>query len=103
MGIILYSNYILIRKEKRSTGNCIALVPVFDMLNHSNEPNAIWKITGKQLLVRSTKKIDTSEEIFISYGQRKIEISYICIRNFGICFYNIESNNSESWRYLSSS
>lgn len=49
---------------------CGALAPVFDMLNHSNEPNCDWESDdGAQIIIDS--KVKKGDELFISYGQRK--------------------------------
>ena len=48
---------------------CGALAPVFDMLNHSNEPNCDWESDdGAQITIDD--KVKKGDELFISYGQR---------------------------------
>lgn len=55
---------------------CGALAPVFDMLNHSNEPNCDWESDdGAQITIES--KVKKGEELFISYGQRQRLYSFI--------------------------
>ena len=54
---------------------CGALAPVFDMLNHSNEPNCDWESDdGAQISIES--KVKKGEELFISYGHRQGYIQF---------------------------
>ena len=49
---------------------CGSLAPVFDMLNHANEPNCDWESdAGAQITIDA--QVKAGDELFISYGQRK--------------------------------
>eukprot|EP00927_Polykrikos_kofoidii_P074175 TRINITY_DN70148_c0_g1_i1.p1 TRINITY_DN70148_c0_g1~~TRINITY_DN70148_c0_g1_i1.p1 ORF type:complete len:384 (+),score=53.41 TRINITY_DN70148_c0_g1_i1:54-1205(+) len=50
--------------EKMTTLLC----PGFDLLNHSNEPNAAFEFNGDELVVKATRPVQQSEQILISYG-----------------------------------
>ena len=46
---------------------CNALVPIFDMINHSHKPNVIWSV-DEEVWMNSSQLIGADEEIFIDYG-----------------------------------
>ena len=50
--------------------DCSALVPVFDMWNHHDEPNCQWKVSQspRAIEVVATKRVNAGEELFVSYG-----------------------------------
>ena len=48
----------------------IALVPIFDMLNHNSKPNCHLKAAGSPpgVQVSAGRKISVGEELFLNYG-----------------------------------
>ena len=65
------SNFVgLIRDYifNKSETNSIVAFGFGSLYNHSNTPNAKWKINNNYIEIISTKPINKDEEIFISYG-----------------------------------
>ena len=52
----------------KSETNSIVAFGFASLYNHSDSPNAAWKINGDYIEIISTKSINKDEEILISYG-----------------------------------
>ena len=61
----LIRNYIFNKTET----NSIVAFGFGSLYNHSDSPNAIWKINGDYIEIISSKPITKDEEILISYGK----------------------------------
>jgi hypothetical protein len=60
----LIRNYIFNKTET----NSIVAFGFASLYNHSDSPNAIWKINGEYIEIISSKPITKDDEILISYG-----------------------------------
>jgi len=47
---------------------CAAIVPIFDFINHSKNPNCDFKISKDGLELISLKEINPEDELYINYG-----------------------------------
>jgi hypothetical protein len=52
----------------KSETNSIVAFGFASLYNHSDSPNAIWKINGEYIEIISSKPITKDDEILISYG-----------------------------------
>ena len=58
------------------------LIPVFDMINHSNNPNAEFLLQNGSLVVRALHNLETGEQIVIDYGTSARPASR-CLASYG--------------------
>merc|ERR1712130_193897 len=54
--------------NRNAFNQCRAIAPVFDFINHSNEPNADWNLTVTGMHVYALRDIEEGEEITTNYG-----------------------------------
>jgi protein-histidine N-methyltransferase len=77
MLMMVSSRNFTLMKEK-AEGNTVTstpmdcLVPLADMLNHNSTQNATYRFDNRQnnFILKTTKKIEKNEEIFINYGHK---------------------------------
>ena len=67
------------RTFKDNTGHSI--VPILDLINHSNEPNCTYEFNDENVIVRLTRDCKKDEAVMNSYGSKK-KLDFLKIYGF---------------------
>ncbi|KAL3936570.1 MAG: hypothetical protein SGBAC_008139 [Bacillariaceae sp.] len=59
------------------------MVPIFDMINHSYEPNAEFFRKGNSMIVRARQDLAVDQEVLISYGTTSTAPIWRCLFSYG--------------------
>mmetsp|Transcript_11483 Transcript_11483/g.24490 ORF Transcript_11483/g.24490 Transcript_11483/m.24490 type:complete len:244 (+) Transcript_11483:115-846(+) len=74
--------------------NLRVLVPVFDMINHSPEPNAEFFREGDRMTVKATSDMDANEQVCIHYGKSTVP-AWKRLFSYGFCDTGGSSNSGD--------
>jgi len=73
--------------------NLRVLVPVFDMINHSPEPNAEFFREGDRMTVKATSDMDANEQVCIHYSKSTVP-AWKRLFSYGFCDTGGDSSSS---------